>query len=155
MDYALQHMNPDRPPSALAFKKLLNDGPRIPDKPETLITRQPTLHERIATEKAKVEALAKLREAAGAFLTSSISGRGHALGLTSTSLFYSNGQAFQSLPLSDITSVTVGDDGNVHIRSGDTTLLAAGPMNVYSVRDLGTFFEKVCYARLFDDKHQH
>jgi hypothetical protein len=62
MDYALQHMNPDRPPSALAFKKLLIDGPRIPDKPETLITRQPTLHERIATEKAKVEALAKLRE---------------------------------------------------------------------------------------------
>ena len=93
-------------------------------------------------------ALAKLREAAGAFLTSYISGRGHALGLTSTSLFYSNGQAFQSLPLSDITSVTVGDDGNVHIRSGDTTLLAAGPMNVYSVRDLGTFFEKVCRARL-------
>jgi hypothetical protein len=92
-------------------------------------------------------ALAKLREAAGAFLTSYISGRGHALGLTSTSLFYSNGQAFQSLPLSDITSVTVGDDGNVHIRSGDTTLLAAGPMNVYSVRDLGTFFEKVCHAR--------
>jgi hypothetical protein len=62
MDYALQHMNPDRPPSALAFKKLLNDGPRIPEKPETLITRQPTLHEKIATEKAKTEALAKLRE---------------------------------------------------------------------------------------------
>ena len=26
MDYALKHMNPDRPPSALAFAKLLNDG---------------------------------------------------------------------------------------------------------------------------------
>jgi hypothetical protein len=38
------------------------DGPRIPDKPETLITRQPTIHEQIATEKAKNEALAKLRE---------------------------------------------------------------------------------------------
>jgi hypothetical protein len=88
-------------------------------------------------------ALAKLREAAGGFLTSYISGRGHALGLTATSLFYSNGQGFESLSLSDITSVTVGDDGNVHIRSGDTTLLSAGPMNVYSVRDLGTFFEKV------------
>jgi hypothetical protein len=91
-------------------------------------------------------ALAKLREAAGTFLTTYISGRGHALGLTSTSLYYSNGKSFESLSLSDITSVTVGDDGNVHIRSGDVTLLAAGPMNVYSVRDLGTFFEKV---RLF------
>lgn len=33
LDYALKHMNPDRPPSALAFAKLLNEGPRIPDKP--------------------------------------------------------------------------------------------------------------------------
>ncbi len=88
-------------------------------------------------------ALAKLRDATGTYLTTYISGRGHALGLTSTSLYYSSGQVVESLPLSDITSVTVGDDGNVHIRSGDTTLLAAGPMNVYSVRDLGTFFEKV------------
>ena len=88
-------------------------------------------------------ALEKLRAAAGGFLTTYISGRGHALGLTSTSLFYSNGHDFESRPLSDITSVTVGDDGNVHIRSGETTLLAAGPMNVYSVRDLGAFFEKV------------
>jgi hypothetical protein len=62
MDYALQHMNPDRPPSALAFKKLLMDGPRIPDKPETLITRQPTLHEQIAATEAKEKALAMLRE---------------------------------------------------------------------------------------------
>jgi hypothetical protein len=62
LDYALQHMNPDRPPSALAFKKLLNDAPRIPDKPHSIITRQPTLHEKMATEKAKAEAMAKLRE---------------------------------------------------------------------------------------------
>ena len=33
LDYALKHMNAERPPSALAFCKLLNDGPRIPDKP--------------------------------------------------------------------------------------------------------------------------
>jgi hypothetical protein len=33
LDYALKHMNQDRPPSALAFAKLLSDGPRIPDKP--------------------------------------------------------------------------------------------------------------------------
>ena len=62
MDYALQHMNPDRPPSALAFKKLLNDGPRIPDKPDSMITRQPTLHEKMATAEAKERALAKIRE---------------------------------------------------------------------------------------------
>ena len=62
MDYALTYLNPDRPPSALAFAKLLNDGPRIPDKPNTLITKQPTVHEKIATERAKAEALAKLRE---------------------------------------------------------------------------------------------
>ena len=62
MDYALQHMNPDRPPSALAFKKLLNDGPRIPDKPETLITRQPTINEQIATSEARERAMAKIRE---------------------------------------------------------------------------------------------
>jgi hypothetical protein len=62
MDYALQHMNPDRPPSALAFKKLLSDGPRIPDKPETLITKQPTIHEQIAAAAAKEKALAMLRE---------------------------------------------------------------------------------------------
>jgi hypothetical protein len=62
MDYALQYMNPDRPPSALAFAKLLNDGPRIAEKPHTIITKQPTLHEQIATAEAKVKALAKLRE---------------------------------------------------------------------------------------------
>jgi hypothetical protein len=62
MDYALQHMNPDRPPSALAFKKLLGEAPRIPDKPETIITRQPTIHEQIAASEAKEKALAQLRE---------------------------------------------------------------------------------------------
>jgi hypothetical protein len=62
MDYALKHMNPDRPPSALAFAKLLNDGPRIPDKPNTMITKKPTVHEQIAAQEAKEKALAMLRE---------------------------------------------------------------------------------------------
>jgi hypothetical protein len=57
-------MNPDRPPSALAFAKLLNDGPRIPDKPHTLVTRQPTVHEQIAAQEAKEKALAQLRQLA-------------------------------------------------------------------------------------------
>ena len=62
MDFALKHMNPDRPPSALAFYRLLRDGPSIPEKPAFRISRQPTMHEKIVTEKAKQEALAKLRE---------------------------------------------------------------------------------------------
>jgi hypothetical protein len=62
MDYALAYLNPDRPPSALAFQKLLNEGPLIPNKPQTLITRQPTIHEQIMADKAKHEALTKLRE---------------------------------------------------------------------------------------------
>ena len=62
MDYALQYMNPDRPPSALAFAKLLNDGPRIPDKPNTLIEKQPTLHEQIAAKEAKERAMRMLAE---------------------------------------------------------------------------------------------
>lgn len=34
LDYALKCMNPDRPPSALAFKNFLTSGPAIPDKPD-------------------------------------------------------------------------------------------------------------------------
>jgi len=59
MDYALEHMNPDRPPSALAFAKLLIDGPRIPPKPLPLITKQQTEEERMIVQKNKEEALRK------------------------------------------------------------------------------------------------
>lgn len=62
MDYALAHLNPDRPPSALAFAKLLNEAPRIPDKPETLITRQVTAEEKIYSEQAKAEAKSELKK---------------------------------------------------------------------------------------------
>ena len=62
MDYALQHMNPDRPPSALAFKKLLNDGPRIPDKPNFHIERQLTAAEVAEQKRRGEEAKAKLAE---------------------------------------------------------------------------------------------
>ena len=62
MDYALQHMNPDRPPSALAFKKLLNDGPRIPDKPNFHIERQLTAAEVAEQKRRGEEARAKLAE---------------------------------------------------------------------------------------------
>ena len=62
MDYALQYMNPERPPSALAFSKLLNEGPVIPDKPHSMIEKQKTQAE-LAEEKRKAdEARAKLKE---------------------------------------------------------------------------------------------
>ena len=54
MDYALRNMNPDRPPSALAFAKLLLDGPRIPDKPHSMIEHQKTADE-LAKEKEERE----------------------------------------------------------------------------------------------------
>jgi hypothetical protein len=62
MDYALQYMNPERPPSALAFAKLLNEGPVIPDKLHSMIEKQKTQAE-LAEEKRKAdEARAKLKE---------------------------------------------------------------------------------------------
>lgn len=42
MDYALKNMNPDRPPSALQFAKLLNEAPKIPDKPHFHLHNQKT-----------------------------------------------------------------------------------------------------------------
>ena len=62
MDYALKHMNPDRPPSALAFAKLLNDGPRIPDKPNFHIERKLTAAEVAEQKRRGEDARAKLAE---------------------------------------------------------------------------------------------
>ena len=62
MDYALQYMNPERPPSALAFAKLLNEGPRIPDKPNFHIEKQKTQAELEAEKRMGEEARAKIRE---------------------------------------------------------------------------------------------
>ncbi len=62
MDYALQHMNPDRPPSALAFAKLLIDGPAIPVKPLTLITKQLTEEEQAVLQEAKANAMERLKQ---------------------------------------------------------------------------------------------
>ena len=53
MDYALKNMHPDRPPSALAFAKLLIDGPPVPVKPVEMITKQLTEAEKIALQIAK------------------------------------------------------------------------------------------------------
>jgi hypothetical protein len=73
IDYALNHMDAKFPPSALAFKQLCNDGPRIPSKPNTLITKQPTQEEIRNAAKAKEEALAKLREFTSSFKQKSVS----------------------------------------------------------------------------------
>jgi len=62
MDYALQHMNPDWPPSALAFAKLLVGGPMIPVKPLPLITKQLTQEERVVLHEAKSNAMERLKE---------------------------------------------------------------------------------------------
>ena len=62
MDYALQYMNPERPPSALAFAKLLNEGPVIPDKPHSMIEKQKTQAELDEEKRKADEARAKLKE---------------------------------------------------------------------------------------------
>jgi hypothetical protein len=60
--HAIKLLPPDFPPSAVKFRDFCNAGPHIPVKPVLKIERQPTLHEQMATQKAKHEALAKLAE---------------------------------------------------------------------------------------------
>jgi hypothetical protein len=60
--HAIKLLPPDFPPSAVKFRDFCNTGPHIPVKPVLKIERQPTLHEQMATEKAKQEALKKLAE---------------------------------------------------------------------------------------------
>jgi hypothetical protein len=65
LDYALDHLKGDFPPSAITFRDLCNAGPSIPSKPVTMIERQPTQEEleqaKLARQKG-LEALRKLRE---------------------------------------------------------------------------------------------
>ena len=61
MDFALKHMG-KFVPSAIEFKELCSQGPRIPDEPHTQIEKQPTMEERVAVAKAKGEAIAKIKE---------------------------------------------------------------------------------------------
>lgn len=62
LTYALEHLPPTFLPSAVAFRLTCNGGPRIPEKPHTMITKQTTQYEKARTEIAKSEALAKLAE---------------------------------------------------------------------------------------------
>lgn len=60
MDFALAHVG-KFVPSAVEFKELCAQAGGIPDKPQTLITKQPTTEERVAIAKAKGEAMAKIK----------------------------------------------------------------------------------------------
>lgn len=57
MDFALNNMDAKFVPSALAFRDICKQGPRIPAKPHSIITKQPTQAEIAMTAKAKEEAL--------------------------------------------------------------------------------------------------
>jgi hypothetical protein len=62
LEYALGHLPPVMPPSAIAFKNTCNAGPAIPVKPVLRIEKQMTQYEKARAEMVKSEALAKLKE---------------------------------------------------------------------------------------------
>ena len=62
LHHAIRLLPPDFPPSAIKFRDFCNAGPQIPVKPVLKIERQPTLHEQMATQKAKHEALQKFAQ---------------------------------------------------------------------------------------------
>ena len=62
LDYALEHIKGDFPPSAITFRDLCNAGPSIPEKPVVAITQQKTKAEIEESERKKAEGLAKLKE---------------------------------------------------------------------------------------------
>jgi hypothetical protein len=62
LDYALSHLPPNMPPSAIAFRNTCNAGPSIPVKPVLRIEKQQTQYEKARAEMAKSKALAKLEE---------------------------------------------------------------------------------------------
>jgi hypothetical protein len=62
LDYALEHLKGEFPPSAVTFREMCNAGPNIPDKPVVAITRQKTQSEIAEGERVKAEALQRLAE---------------------------------------------------------------------------------------------
>lgn len=61
MDFAIKNMDSKFIPSAIAFRELCTQGPRIPDRPHSIITKQPTQAEIAITQKQKEEALLAIR----------------------------------------------------------------------------------------------
>lgn len=62
IDFALKYMDKTFPPSAIAFTELCEQSGRIPVKPEQTLTHQKLESEILADQKAKEEALLKIRE---------------------------------------------------------------------------------------------
>lgn len=62
LDYALDHLKGDFPPSAITFRDLCNAGPSIPSKPVVMIERQFTQEELQEQERKKQEGLQALRK---------------------------------------------------------------------------------------------
>ena len=62
LDYALNKMDANFPPSAIRFRELCNLGPLIPSKPVIQIERQKTQAEIEEGERKKAEAIEKLKE---------------------------------------------------------------------------------------------
>ena len=62
MDFAIAHLNEEFVPSAIKFRNLCNQGPRIPAKlvDKLFIERKMTIHEQIESDRVKAEALEKL-----------------------------------------------------------------------------------------------
>jgi len=56
MDFALKSMG-QFVPSAIAFRDLCTQGPRIPSKPHSIITKQPTQAELVVTAQSKAKAM--------------------------------------------------------------------------------------------------
>lgn len=62
LDYALGHLPPMHPPSAIQFRNTCNAGPLIPAPPNFFLTKQPTQYEKAKTEIEKAKALEKLAQ---------------------------------------------------------------------------------------------
>ena len=62
LDFALKSMDKNFIPSALAIKDLCQQGPRIPDKPNSIIEKQLTTEEKLELAKQKAIALEAIKK---------------------------------------------------------------------------------------------
>lgn len=67
MDYALQHMDGDFPPSALAFRELCQKGPAVPRPGQKAIAHEPEPSKPVdpAARRRAIESLKALRSSLG------------------------------------------------------------------------------------------
>jgi hypothetical protein len=64
LDFALKHMS-KFVPSAIEFRELCTQGPRIPGKPHSIITKQPTQDELAVTADQKAKAMQAIAKFTG------------------------------------------------------------------------------------------